>query len=289
MMMNRAFGLATIGVLASASLAWAQAEPAASPAAASAAGAAAADAEIQSFARATLQLHALAQPTPEQMAQAIAGAGIPVERYNEIAAQMQKDPALQSRVNAALISAQKQAAATATPGGAAASAAQPAAPPPPIPTSGVGGSIVGVLQKVCLPMLREDQPVTKAAPAAGLRLNKKSGTYTAALGAAPYSVSVRPRGANQQVCNVEIHHPLESGDDIAKALNIWSMHQPEMKMVRNDAAVGADGLKRVTLSWEQEVDGRDAGLVFVRVQRPDGTPVEPGFGTATLLYSEQTG
>ena len=285
---NRAFGLATIGVLASASLAWAQAEPAAAPAAAPA-GAAAADAEIQSFARATLQLHALGQPTPEQMAQAIAGAGIPVERYNEIAAQMQQDPALQSRVNAALISAQQQAKATATPDGEAAKAAAPAGPPPPIPTSGVGGTIVGVLQKVCLPMLRQDTPVSKAAPAAGLKLNKKQGTYTAPLGAAPYSIAVRPRGANQQVCNVEIHHPLESGDEIAKALNIWSMHQPEMKMVRNDAAVGPDGLKRVTLSWEQEADGRDAGLVFVRVQRPDGTPVEPGVGTATLLYSEQAG
>jgi hypothetical protein len=204
---------------------------------------------------------------------------------------MQKDPALQTRVNAALISVQKQAAATttATADGKEASAAPAVAPPPPIPTSGVGGSIIGVLPKVCLPMLRQDEPVSKAGPAAGLKLNKKDGTYKAALGAAPYSISVRPRGANQQVCNVEIHHPLDSGDEIAKALNIWSMHQPKMKMVRNDAAVGADGLKRVTLSWEQDVDGRDAGLVFVRVQRPDGSPVEPGVGTARLLYSEQTG
>jgi hypothetical protein len=227
------------------------------------------------------------------MAQVITGAGLAVGRYNEIVAQMQADPAFQSRVNAALVSAQAQAQAQAqvqgtTATAAGAPAAAPAPPPPPLPTSGVGASVLGVLDKVCLPMVRQDLAVSAAAPQAGLRLDKKTGAYTGVLGQAPHRISVLPRGSNQKVCSVEMRYPLDSGDEIAKALNIWSMHQPQMKMVRNDVAVGADGLKRITLTWEQSADGRTAGLAYVRVQRPDGTPVEKGVGSATLLYSEHS-
>ena len=238
------------------------------------------DAEIATFARITVKLHTLTQPTPEQMSEVINQAGLTVERYNEISKRMQSDPAFQAKVNDALVLAQAKA-----PGGAP----TPSAPPPALPTSGVGASVLAVLDKVCLPMVREDQPVSVVGPRAGLKLNKRENVYAAALGEAPYSISVRPRGANQTVCNVQIRYPLGQGNEIARALNIWTMHQrPEMKMLRNDVAVGADGLQRTTLSWERSASGRTAGLVFVRVKRADGAPVESGIGSATLLFSEQS-
>jgi hypothetical protein len=240
--------------------------------------AAVADQEIATFAQTTVKLHALKQPTPEQQAQVITEAGLTVERYNEIAARMQKDAAFQAKVNEALILAQSKALGVA--------AAAPALPA--LPTSGVGASVLSVLEKVCLPVVRKDQLVADVGPSAGLKLNKRKNVFTAPLGQAPYSISVLPRGANEDVCNVEIRYPLGQGDEIAKALNIWTMHQqPELKMRRNDVAVGADGLQRTTLSWERAKGAGSAGLVFVRTKRADGAPVEAGVGSATLLFSEQ--
>jgi hypothetical protein len=282
-MMKSSLGLATAGVLFVAGQGWAQTPPSAPASPQAPASGAVSDAEVQSFARVTLKLHALTQPTPEQMGEVITGAGFTVEQYNALAARMQKDQAFQGRVNAELVHEQQMAQGAGSP-----PLAPP--PPPPLPTSGPGASVVTVLSNVCLPMLRQNQPVSEAGPRAGLRLDKKSGSYVGAFGGAPYSITVLPRGANQKVCDVELRSPPDAGNDIAKALNIWTMHQdPAMKMVRNDVAVGADGLKRITLSWEQAASGRSAGLVFVRVEQPDGAPLETGIGTAKLLYSEQGG
>jgi len=281
----------TAAALVGGGAAWGQATPTAQAEQPAASGAASSspvtDAELTSFAQATLKLHELPHPTPEQMNEAIAGAGLPVERYNEIAARMQADAAFRTRVNAALLAA--NSAASAGPRGASAGSTAPTPAPPPLPTAGVAASVLGVLDRVCLPMVRQDRKIGEVAPAAGLRRNKRDESYSASLeGGKAYSIKVFPRGANQAVCNVELRHPLGRGEEIATALNIWTMHQsPPLEMVRNDTAVGADGLKRTTLSWERTAAGRLAGLVFVRVERPDGTPVEKGVGSATLLYSER--
>jgi len=109
----------SVGLAASASAllfggaAWSQTPdttpaPTAPPAAASDA---LSDGDVANFARATLQLHKLSNPTPERMAEVITGAGLSVEVYNAIAGRMQTDAAFQTRVNAELVKAQAQAQA----------------------------------------------------------------------------------------------------------------------------------------------------------------------------------
>lgn len=283
--MRPCLSLAAVAALAFAAPALAQTQPTASPQEAGASAAITED-EVTKFAQATVKVHALGQPTPEQLVETVTASGLTVDRYNEISAAMRSDPALQQQINAQLIRAQGQSAGTSGTNSPPPTAAS--APLPPLPTAGPGGAILRVLNEVCLPMVEKDVPVADVGKRIGLKRNRRDGSFQGSLGQDGFSVTVFPRGANQAVCSVEISHPLGADEDLAKALTIWSAHQqPVLRMVRNDVGTGADGLRRTTLSWEGANDSGSAALVFVRVERADGAPLQKGVGSANLLYSER--
>lgn len=165
----------------------------------------------------------------------------------------------------------------------------PAEPPPTLPTEGFGADVLSILTRVCVPSVSQNQPIDDLAKAIGMRQNRRDKSWSMTLQERPYTITVLPRGANTNVCNVNITYPIGGQRPIVNALNVWSfLHDPELVMQRNDFVVGADGVKRVTLSWEHYNAQESTGLVFVQLKKPDDSPLERNYDQATLLYSERT-
>jgi hypothetical protein len=176
------------------------------------------------------------------------------------------------------------------PAGSTQSAPQPdAAANPTAPTTGDGAVVLNVLQNVCVPSVKSAGGLDNRAKALGMKKNR-DGVWSMGLGGdKAYTVAVQPQGSNKNVCQVEIHYAIGAEKPIITALNIYAfLHQPEMPMQRNDFIVGQDNVKRITLSWEYYTDKESTGLVLVQQKKADGTPLNPKFDTASLLYSERT-
>ncbi|MDP1873496.1 hypothetical protein [Phenylobacterium sp.] len=173
---------------------------------------------------------------------------------------------------------------------APAPAPEPAEPPPSLPTSGDGAAVLSILTRACLPMVREGKTVEDVAKDLGMRRDRRSGSYQMGLGGdRNYTISVLPKGANDNVCNVQINYAVGAEEPIVEALNIWSFLQdPRLRMQRNDFAVGPDNVKRITLAWEHYTDAESTGLVFVQLKNPDDTPLDRRYDQATLLFSERS-
>ena len=171
----------------------------------------------------------------------------------------------------------------ATPAAMAAPApAAPAEPPPTLPTTGDGAAVLSVLTRACLPM--------EVSKDLGMRRDRRSGSYQVGLGGdRNYTISVLPKGANDNVCNVQIDYAVGGEQPIIEALNIWAfLQEPRLRLQRNDFAVGPDNIKRVTMAWEHFTESESTGLVFVQLKNPDDTPLERRYDQATLLYSERS-
>jgi hypothetical protein len=171
-----------------------------------------------------------------------------------------------------------------------AQAAAPAEPPPTLPTSGDGATVLSVLTRACLPMVREGKTVEQVAQDLGMRRDRRSGSYQLGLGGdRNYVISVLPKGANDNVCNVQINYAVGAEEPIVDALNIWAfLQEPRLRLQRNDFAVGPDNVKRITLAWEHFTDAESTGLVFVQLKNPDDTPLDRRYDQATLLFSERS-
>ncbi|MDZ4319253.1 MAG: hypothetical protein U1A07_10525 [Phenylobacterium sp.] len=169
-------------------------------------------------------------------------------------------------------------------------AAAPAEPPPTLPTSGDGATVLSVLTRACLPMVREGKTVEQVAQDLGMRRDRRSGSYQLGLGGdRNYVISVLPKGANDNVCNVQINYAVGAEEPIVDALNIWAfLQEPRLRLQRNDFAVGPDNVKRITLAWEHFTDAESTGLVFVQMKNPDDTPLDRRYDQATLLFSERS-
>lgn len=169
-------------------------------------------------------------------------------------------------------------------------AAAPAEPPPTLPTSGDGATVLSVLTRACLPMVREGKTVEQVAQDLGMRRDRRSGSYQLGLGGdRNYVISVLPKGANDNVCNVQINYAVGAEEPIVDALNIWAfLQEPRLRLQRNDFAVGPDNVKRITLAWEHYTDAESTGLVFVQLKNPDDTPLDRRYDQATLLFSERS-
>jgi hypothetical protein len=165
--------------------------------------------------------------------------------------------------------------------------AAPAEPPPTVPTTGDGAAVISLIEKICVPLVRGGS-LDQLAAAQGMKKNRRDGSYSMVLGAKPYDIVVASPGSNKDVCTLTVHYAIGQERPIVTGLNIWSfLHQPELKMQRNDFAVGPDGVKRVTLSWEHFTDHESTGLVMVQLKKPDGSSLNPKFDEASVLYSER--
>ncbi|MDO8408963.1 MAG: hypothetical protein Q7S93_02710 [Phenylobacterium sp.] len=185
------------------------------------------------------------------------------------------------------------ALSTTMPAPAAPAAPPPAAAPleqPTLPTTGDGATVLSILTRACLPMVQQGKTVEEVAGDLGMRRDRRSGSYQMGMGGdRNYIISVLPKGANDNVCNVQINYAIGGEQPIIEALNIWAFLQdPRLELQRNDFAVGPDNVKRTTMAWEHYNEQESTGLVFVQLKNPDDSPLERRYDQATLLYSERT-
>jgi hypothetical protein len=177
----------------------------------------------------------------------------------------------------------------AAPAPAPAEAAPAAEAPPTLPTAGDGAAAISVLEKVCVPAVK-GQKLDDVAKANGFKLNRRDLSWSKPLGADKnFQVIIYPIGANKGVCNAELRYPLGGDAEIAKALNIWAfVHEPPLDPTANyTQPQDPDGLKRVRRSWEYLTSTDSIGLNFSTVRKPDDTPLNAKFDTATMQYQER--
>src|SRR5205085_7528966 len=128
------------------------------------------------------------------------------------------------------------------------------------------------------------------AKANGFKLNKRDNTWSKPLGADKnYQAIVYSLGSNKNVCNAELRFAQGGDAEIAKALNVWAfVHQPPLDPTANyTQPQDPDGLRRVRRSWEYLTQNQSIGLNFSTVRKPDDTPLNPRWDTATLQYQER--
>ncbi|CAN7503115.1 hypothetical protein LJR219_003497 [Phenylobacterium sp. LjRoot219] len=188
--------------------------------------------------------------------------------------------------------AQAQAEAQPAPAPAPADAAAPAAaePPPSLPTSGDGAQVLQALEKVCVPAVR-GQGLDAAAKAAGLKQNRREGTWTMPLTSGRgYAIIFQPQYSQTNVCQAEVRYAVGQDKPIVSALNVWAfMQQPKLVLGANYVNVDADGVKRIRKSWESVTGGATRAVNFSVQRKPDDTPLNPNFDTGMLFYQERTG
>lgn len=167
--------------------------------------------------------------------------------------------------------------------------AEPAPPPPTLPTTGSGAEAIAILEKICKPSVRGEK-LDVLAKANGFKLNRREQTWSRQFGPEKgYSVILFPPGSNKGVCLTELRYPMGQDAEVAKALNVWAfVHQPPLDPTANyTQPQDPDGLKRVRRSWEYLTANDSIGLNFSTVRKPDDTPLNPKFDTATMQYQER--
>jgi hypothetical protein len=203
----------------------------------------------------------------------------------------QAAPAQTAPAQAAPAQAAPALAAPAPAAPPAASVAPPAAnePPPTLPTTGDGAQIVQALEKVCIPAVR-GQGIDAAAKAAGLKNNRRDGTWTMPLASGrDYAIIFQPQFSQTNVCQAEVHYAVGQDQPIVTALNIWAfLQEPKLVLQANYVNVGADGVRRVRKSWEHvDASGASRAVNFSIERKPDDTPLNPKFDTGMLFYQER--
>lgn len=176
---------------------------------------------------------------------------------------------------------------------AAAEAAAPAPPTPPpvvetLPTDGEIGQILSVIRSVCLPLVRGGELPKLATSAAGFKRNRKEGGFTQTLVAKPYTLTVYDPGSNKQVCRLGLTYTSGGERPLLLGLDKFAyLNQPRLLLQRENNYIPPTDFMRVTSSWEYYTDKESIGLVFVQLKKPDGTEVNPKWGTGEILYSER--
>jgi hypothetical protein len=177
----------------------------------------------------------------------------------------------------------------------AAPAAPAEAPPPPpsLPTSGDGATILQVLEKICVPLVRGgnlDEIAKANASTMGLKKNRRDNTWQMPLNATSkdYNITFAPSGVNKDVCRAEVHYAVGEDKPIVSAINIWAfLHQPELILQANYVAVDPDGIKRVRKSWEHLEANASTAVNFSTWTKPDDSSLNAKFSTGELYYQER--
>ena len=197
-----------------------------------------------------------------------------------------------SQTPAAPLSPTPAAPLSQTPAAPPAAAAPPAPSEaeaaPTLPTTGDEATILSVLERVCVPLVRGGS-LDQLGASAGMRKNRRDGTWSIGLGSGrDYNITVQPQGVNKDVCEAEVHFAIGQDAPIFKAVNIWAfLHKPELQATANYVAVDADGIKRVRRSWENQASNGSTAVNFTTWRKPDDAPLNRKYDTGMLFYQER--
>jgi hypothetical protein len=168
---------------------------------------------------------------------------------------------------------------------AVAGAAQAQTAPQPAPSAGgIGGSVVQVIEKACLPLIH-GQNVKSVAAAMGLK--RSHDAWMLPLQGVQQVAISPPTPANPTVCTLSISYEIDQTKALVDALSGWSAAQTP-PLAPQDAAYQ---LSPGVTSWSWTADGADAheALVFNAQRSADGKPLGRNADVGTILFSWRAG
>lgn len=144
--------------------------------------------------------------------------------------------------------------------------------------------LMDVLDKICKPSVAGGD---MAALAKDYGFKKKKEQWVLAL-EKPYNITLDNPGSNKNVCTITIDYSQapEQAQELANALHDYATweNSPQLRLIRNDQTVASD-YRRFTVSWDDAWANGHAGLVYMRLKKPDETSVGKNFERAQILYS----
>lgn len=160
-------------------------------------------------------------------------------------------------------------------------AAEPAAPPPPppAPTDRTAIALINTLETVCIPAANGGN-LAQIAKSSGFR---KTGDNFVRKGPG-YQITVEANTYNPTQCQVDIVHPVDPSAPLIVALHNWAAGSRGWSLYKNHKFI--QGSQEITVrSWEHSGDGKDEGLVFNTLRKPDGAPSKGNADTSMMIYS----
>lgn len=147
--------------------------------------------------------------------------------------------------------------------------AQPAATPPP----GIGSTIIGLVEKACLPLIK-GQDAKAVIQAAGLK--RAGDDFVLRLTGVQRIVLSPPTPQNPTVCTMQVDYDAGQTQAVADTLGAWAMSQDPPIPVLN----GGNGQ---SWSWALDNGQIQEGLVFNAHGKGPGKAYESG----TVLFSRR--
>lgn len=144
--------------------------------------------------------------------------------------------------------------------------------------------LMDVLDRVCKPAVAGGD-FTQLVKDYGFKKKKEQWVFALEK---PYNITLDNPGSNKNVCTITIDYAqsTEQAQELANALHDYATweNSPQLRLIRNDQTVGSD-YRRFTVSWDDAWAGGHAGLVFIRLKKPDESSVGKNFERAQILYS----
>jgi hypothetical protein len=152
-------------------------------------------------------------------------------------------------------------------------------PPPPAPT-GEAASVISMLEKACIPLIKGQDPKA-VATANGLRRSRDD--LVLQLPGVQRITLAPPTMANPTVCTLTVNYDVDQSKPLVDALGNWgSIQTPPMAPLGSGFQSGPG---MTGWSWSGDSAQTHTGLVLTVQKTPDGKPVGKGYDVATVLFS----
>jgi hypothetical protein len=160
---------------------------------------------------------------------------------------------------------------------AGAAQSQPASPAP----SGVGASVVQVIEKACLPLIH-GQTIKSVAAAAGLKRSRDAWILPLPGGVEQVMLSP-PTTANPNVCTMNVSYAVDQTKTLVDALSGWAAAQTPPLAPQDAGYQLSPGV--TSWSWTSDTTEAHEALVFNAQRSPDGKPLGRNADIGTVLFS----
>ncbi len=168
---------------------------------------------------------------------------------------------------------------------AGAAQSQPAAPAAPAaPPSGVGASVIQVIEKACTPLIH-GQTIKSVAAAVGLK--RSHDDWILPLSGVEQITLSPPTVANPTVCTLNVSYEVDQTKPLVDALTGWAAAQTPPLAAQDAGYQLSPGV--MSWSWASDTPQTHEALVFNAQRTPDGKPLGRNADVGVVLFSLKPG
>jgi hypothetical protein len=146
----------------------------------------------------------------------------------------------------------------------------------------VGGAIVSMIEKVCMPLIR-GQDVKSVMTSNGLK--RSHDDFVLQLTGVEKIVLTPPTAANPTVCSMQVSYEAGGTKSIVDVLTAWAASQDPPVPVLGSAYSNTPGV--TGWSWALDTGQIQEGLVFNAQRTTDGKAIGRGYDVGTVLFSRR--